>query len=188
MKKIICILAVMLLLTGCAAGNGIGFDKLQSSSPAPEVVEMTSVTATPVVTFTPSPTPSATPSPTPRLYGRLSSMTLKESIDELISLGADITNIVEYDEAAAANSAMGKLEAYTQRIDFTLNGKVDCVAETYDSVDAATARADYYTRISETAAIGAYIYQFDMTVIRIKKTATPEEAEIFRQLLVQVDQ
>jgi len=188
MKRIICILAVLLLLTGCAAENGIGFGTSQSASPTPEVVEMTTVTATPVVTLTPAPTPSPTPSPTPRLYGRLSSMTLQESIDELISLGADITNIVAYDEAAAANSASGKLEAYTQRIDFTLNGKIDCVAETYGSVDAATARTEYYTRISETAAIGAYIYQFDMTVVRIKKTATPEEAEAFHQLLVQVDQ
>jgi len=188
MKKIICILAVMLLLTGCAAENGIGFGALQSNSPTPEVVEMTTVTETPVATLTPSPTPVATPSPTPRLYGRLSSMTLQESIDELISLGADISNIVAYDEAAVANSASGKLEAYTQRTDFTLNGQIDCIAETYGSVDAATARTEYYTRISETAAIGAYIYQFDMTVIRVKKTATPEEAEAFHQLLVQVDQ
>ena len=188
MKKIICIIAVMLLLTGCAAGNGVGFDAQQSSSPTPEVVEMISITATPDITLAPSPTPVATPSPTPRLYGRLSTMTLQESLDELISLGADITNIVAYDEAAAANSASGKLEAYTQRSDFTLNGKFDCIAETYGSVDAATARTDYYTRIGETAAIGAYIYQFDMTVIRIKKTATPEEAEAFHQLLVQVDQ
>jgi len=188
MKKIICILAVMLLLTGCAAENGISFGALQSNSPTPEVVEMTTVTETPVATLTPSPTPVATPSPTPRLYGRLSSMTLQESIDELISLGADISNIVAYDEAAVANSASGKLEAYTQRTDFTLNGKIDCIAETYGSVDAATARTEYYTRISETASIGAYIYQFDMTVFRVKKTATPEEAEAFHQLLVQVDQ
>lgn len=188
MKKIICIFAVLLLLTGCASENGIGFGAQQTSSPSPEVVEVTSITATPEVTLTPAPTPTATPSPTPRLYGRLSSMTLKEDIDELIKAGADITDIVEYDAAAVANSATGKLEAYTQRIDFTLNGTIDCVAEAYASTDAATARADYYTRISETAAIGAYIYQFDMTVIRVKKTATPEEAEAFKQLLVQVDQ
>ena len=187
MKKIICIIAVALLLTGCATENGVGFGT-QQSTPTPEVVEMTTVTETPVVTLTPSPTPVATPSPTPRLYGRLSSMTLQESIDELVGLGTDITNVVAYDEAAAANSASGKLEAYTQRIDFTLNGTIDCVAEMYGSVDAATARAEYYTRISETAAIGAYVYQFDMAVIRIKKTATPEEAEAFHQLLVQVDQ
>lgn len=187
MKKIICSIAVLLLLTGCASENGVGFGA-QQTTPSPEVVEVTSITATPEVTLTPAPTPTATPSPTPRLYGRLSSMTLKEDIDELIKAGADITNIVEYDAAAVANSATGKLEAYTQRIDFTLNGAFDCVAEAYASTDAATARADYYNRISETAAIGAYVYQFDMTVIRVKKTATPEEAEAFHQLLVQVDQ
>jgi hypothetical protein len=188
MKKIICMIAVALLLTGCASGNGVGFGTQQTSSPSPEVIEVTSITPTPEITLTPSPTPTATPSPTPRLYGRLSTLTLKEAIDALISAGADITNIVEYDAAAVAGSAVGKLEAYTQRIDFTLNGKVDCVAETYASTDAATARAEYYTRISETAAIGAYVYQFDMTVIRVKKTATPDEAEAFKQILVQVDQ
>jgi hypothetical protein len=113
---------------------------------------------------------------------------LKESIDELISLGADITNVVEYDEAAAASSALGKLPAYTQRIDFTLNGTVDCIAEVYATVDDATARADYYARISETAAIGAYVYRYDMAVFRIKETATLEEADVFNQLLVQVNQ
>ena len=188
MKKLICIFAVMLLLTGCSAVNGVGFNAQTSGSPSPDVVEVESFTPTPEVTPVPTPEPTATPSPTPRLYGRLSTMTLKESTDELIKLGADITNIVEYDEAAAAKSASGKLEAYTQRIDFTLNGAFDCVAEAYASTDAATARADYYNRISETAAIGAYVYQFDMTVIRVKKTATPEEAEAFHQLLVQVDQ
>lgn len=188
MKKIICILAVMLLLTGCAAGDGVGIGSLQSNSPTPEVVEMTSVTPEPTATPVPTPTPTEVPTPTPRLFGRLSSLTLMETIDELVSFGADISDIVEYDEAAAANSATGKLEPYTQRVDFTLNGSIDCVAETYDNIVAATARAEYYTRISETAAIGAYIYQFDKAVIRVKKTATPEEAEIFRQLLVQVDQ
>ncbi len=188
MKRIICIIAVALLLSGCTAGNSVGFGALQSGSPSPEVVEVDSVTTPPEITPTPIPTPTATPSPAPRLYGRLSTMTLKESIDELIGLGADITNVVEYDEAAVANSAQGKLEAYTQRIDFTLNGKVDCVVETYASVDAATARADYYSRISKTAAIGAYVYQFDMTVFRIKMTASLEEAESFKQFLVQVDQ
>lgn len=188
MKKIICILAAILLLTGCAEGTGVGIGSLQSNSPTPEVVEMTSITEAPTATPAPTPTPTAEPTPTPRLYGRLSSLTLKESIDELVGFGADISNIVEYDEAAAASSALGKLEPYTQRVDFTLNGSIDCVAEIYGSVDAATARADYYTRISETAAIGAYVYQFDMAVIRVKKTATPDEAEAFRQLLVQVDQ
>lgn len=188
MKKIICILAVMLLLTGCAAGDGVGIGSLQSNSPTPEVVEMTSVTPEPTATPVPTPTPTEVPTPTPRLFGRLSSLTLMEAIDELVSYGADISDVVEYDEAAAANSATGKLEPYTQRVDFTLNGSIDCVAETYDNIVAATARAEYYTRISETAAIGAYIYQLDKAVIRVKKTATPEEAEIFRQLLVQVDQ
>ena len=118
----------------------------------------------------------------------VSTMTLKESTDELIKLGADITNIVEYDEAAAAKSASGKLEAYTQRIDFTLNGKHDCIAEAFASVDAATARAEYYSRISETATIGAYVYRHDLVVYRIKETASLEEAEAFNQLLTQVDQ
>jgi hypothetical protein len=187
LKKIVCIIAVMLLLTGCSAGNGVGISA-QKASPSPEIIEIDSITPTPVITPVPTPSPSPTPSPTPRLYGRLSTMTLKESIDELVKTGADISNIVEYDEASAAKSASGKLEAYTQRIDFTLNGKIDCVAETYGSVDAATARTEYYTRVSETAAIGAYIYQFDMTVIRVKKTATPEEAEAFNNLLTQVNQ
>lgn len=188
MKKIICIAAVLLLLTGCATENSVGFGALESNSPSPEVVEVTSISPTPGDTATPVPTPTATPSPTPRLYGQLSTLTLKESIDALVALGADISDIVEYDETAVANSALGKLEAYTQRIDFKLNGTVDCVAETYASVDAATARADYYSRISETAAIGAYVYRFDMTVFRIKETATLEEAEAFNQFLMQVDQ
>ena len=188
MKKLIGILAVMLLLTGCSAENGIGFSALKANSPSPEVVEVESFTPTPVVTPVQTPTPSPTPSPTPRLYGRLSTMPLKESTDELIKLGADITNIVEYDEAAAAKSALGKLEPYTQRIDFTLNGKVDCVAEVYATVEDATARGDYYARISETAAIGAYVYRYDMAVFRVKETATLEEADAFNQLLVQVNQ
>ena len=188
MKKIICVIAVMFLLVGCSNGNSIGFSALQSNSPSPGVDETSDVTPTAVITPTPVPTPTSTPSPTPRLYGRLSTMTLKESIDELISLRADITNVVEYDEVAAANSALGKLPAYTQRIDFTLNGKVDCVAEAYASVDDATARANYYSRISETAPIGAYVYRYDMVVFRIKQTATFEEAEAFSQLLVQVNQ
>lgn len=188
MKKIVCIIAVALLLTGCSAGNTVGFGASLSGTPSPEVVEVDSVSTTPEITPTPVPTPTVTPTPTPRLYGRLSTITLKESIDELISLGADITNVVEYDETAVANSALGKLEAYTQRIDFTLNGTVDCVAETYASVDAAKARADYYSRISETATIGAYVYRFDMTIFRIKETATLEEAEAFNQFLVQVNQ
>jgi len=188
LKKIICIIAVMFLLVGCSDGNAVGFSALQSNSSSPDVVELSDVTPTPVITPTPVPTPTPTPSPTPRLYGRLSMMTLKESIDALISLGADITNVVEYDEAAAASSAMGKLPAYTQRIDFTLNGKVDCIAEVYENVDAATARTDYYSRISETATIGAYVYQYDMAVIRIKQTASLEEAETFNQLLLQVNQ
>jgi hypothetical protein len=188
LKKIICIIAVTLLLTGCSAGNGIGFNALKANSPTPEIVEIESITPTPEITPVQTPTPSPTPSPTPRLYGRLSTMTLKESIDELIKLGADITNIVEYDEAAAAKSAAGKLEAYTQRIDFTLNGKHDCIVEAFASVDAATARADYYSRISDTAAIGCYVYRHDMVVFRIKATATLEEAEAFNTLLTQVDQ
>ena len=188
LKKIICILAVMLLLVGCSSGNAIGFSALQSNSSSPDVVELSDVTPTPVITPSPVLTPIPTPSPTPRLYGRLSTMTLKESIDGLISLGADITNIVEYDEAAAASSALGKLPAYTQRIDFTLNGNVDCIAEVYASVDDATARTDYYSRISETASVGAYVYQYDMAVFRIKQTATLEEAEAFHQLLVQFNQ
>ena len=188
MKKLIGILAVMLLLTGCSAENGIGFSALKANSPSPEVVEVESFTPTPVVTPVQTPTPSPTPSPTPRLYGRLSTMPLKESTDELIKLGADITNIVEYDEAAAAKSALGKLEPYTQRIDFTLNGKYDCIVEAYASVDAATARAEYYSRISETATIGAYVYRHDMVVYRIKETASLEEAEAFNKLLTQVDQ
>ena len=188
MKKLIGILAVMLLLTGCSAENGIGFSAAKANSPTPEIVEIESFTPTPEVTPVQTPTPSPTPSPTPRLYGRLSTMTLKESTDELIKLGADITNIVEYDEAAAAKSASGKLEAYTQRIDFTLNGKHDCIAEAFASVDAATARAEYYSRISETATIGAYVYRHDLVVYRIKETASLEEAEAFNQLLTQVDQ
>ncbi|MDD4311914.1 MAG: hypothetical protein PHW41_05475 [Eubacteriales bacterium] len=188
MKKLIGILAVMLLLTGCSTENGIGFGALKSGSPSPDIVEVSSFTPTPAVTPIPTPEPTATPSPTPRLYGRLSTMTLKESIDELITLGADISNIKEYDEAATAKSALGKLEAYTQRIDFTLNGKHDCVVEAYASVEAATARAEYYSRISETATIGAYIYRHDMVVFRIKETATLDEAEAFNQLLTQVDQ
>ena len=178
----------MLFLTGCTAENGIGFSALKSNSPSPDVVEVESFTPTPEVTPVQTPTASPTPSPTPRLYGRLSTMTLKESVDELITLGADITNIVEYDEAAAAKSAMGKLAAYTQRIDFTLNGKHDCIVEAYADVDAATARAEYYSRISETATIGAYVYRHDMVVYRIKETATLEEAEAFNKLLTQVDQ
>ena len=178
----------MLLLTGCSANNGIGFGAQKASSPSPEVVEIESITATPEITPVPTPTASPTPSPTPRLYGRLSTMTLKESIDELTKLGADITNIVEYDEAAAAKSASGKLEAFTQRIDFTLNGKQDCIMEAFASADAATVRAEYYSRVSETAAIGCYVYRYDMVVLRIKDTATPEEAEAFNQLLTQVDQ
>lgn len=188
LKKIICVIAVMLLLAGCSNGNPIGFSALQSNSSSPGVVELSDVTPTPFITPTQAPTPTPTPSPTPRLYGRLSTMTLKESIDELISLGADITNVVEYDETAVANSALGKLSAYTQRIDFTLNGKVDCVAEAYANVDDATARAEYYSRISETAPIGAYVYRYDMVVFRIKQTATLVEAEAFSQLLVQVNQ
>lgn len=188
MKKLICIFAVMLLLTGCSAVNGVGFNAQTSGSPSPDVVEVESFTPTPEVTPVPTPEPTATPSPTPRLYGRLSTMTLKESIDELIGLGADITNIVEYDEAAAAKSGLGKLAPYTQRIDFTLNGKHDCVVEAYADVEAATARAEYYARISETATIGAYIYRHDMVVFRIKETATLDEAEAFNQLLTQVDQ
>lgn len=188
MKKMIGIIAVMLLLTGCSAGNAVGFGALQANSPTPEVIEVANVTPTPSITATPILTPTATPSPTPRLYGRLSTMTLKESIDELIGLGADISNVVVFDDAAVAKSALGKLEAYTQRVDFTLNGKVDCIAEAYASVDAATARADYYSRISETAVIGAYVYRHDMVVFRIKETATLEEAEAFQQLLTQVDQ
>lgn len=178
----------MLLLVGCSSGNAVGFGVLQSSSPSPDVVEVSNVTQAPVITPTQAPTPTPTPSPTPRLYGRLSTMTLKESINELIGLGADITNVVEYDEAAAASSALGKLPAYTQRIDFTLNGKVDCIAEVYSDVDAATARADYYSRISATASIGAYVYQYDMAIFRVKQTATLEEAEALNQLLVQVNQ
>ena len=178
----------MLFLTGCTAENGIGFSALKSNSPSPDVVEVESFTPTPEVTPVQTPTASPTPSPTPRLYGRLSTMTLKESTDELIKLGADITNIVEYDEAAAAKSAMGKLAAYAQRIDFTLNGKHDCIVEAYADVDAATARAEYYSRISETATIGAYVYRHDMVVYRIKETATLEEAEAFNKLLTQVDQ
>ena len=188
MKKLIGILAVMLLLTGCSAENGIGFSALKGNSPSPEVVKVESFTPTPEVTPVQTPTPSPTPSPTPRLYGRLSTLTLKESIDELVKLGADITNIVEYDEAAAAKSASGKLEAYTQRIDFTLNGKHDCIVEAYTSVEAATARAEYYSRISETAVIGCYVYRHDMVVFRIKETATLDEAEAFNKLLTQVDQ
>ena len=188
MKKLIGILAAMLLLTGCSAENGIGFSAVKANSPTPEIVEVESFTPTPEVTPVQTPTPSPTPSPTPRLYGRLSTMTLKESTDELIKLGADITNIVEYDEAAAAKSASGKLEAYTQRIDFTLNGKHDCIVEAFASVDAATARAEYYSRISETATIGAYVYRHDLVVYRIKETASLEEAEAFNQLLTQVDQ
>lgn len=188
MKKIVCIIAAMLLLTGCSAGSGIGFGAQSESTPSPEVVEIESISPTPEITPVQTPSPSPTPSPTPRLYGRLSTMTLKESIDELIGLGADITNIVEYDEAAAANSAIGKLEAYTQRIDFTLNGSQDCIVEAFASVDAAIARADYYSRISDTAAIGCYVYRHDMVVLRIKDTASLLEAEAFNTLLTQVDQ
>lgn len=188
MKKIVSIFAVLLLLTGCSANNGIGFDAQSTSSPSPEVVEIESITPTPEITPVLTPPPTPTPSPTPRLYGRLSTMPLKDSIDELIKLGADITNIVEYDEADAANSASGKLEAYTQRIDFTLNGKQDCIIEAFASVDAATVRAEYYSRVSETAAVGCYVYRYDMVVLRIKDTATPEEAEAFNQLLTQADQ
>jgi len=196
LKKIVCVIAVLFLLTGCSAGNGVGFSALQSNSTSPDVVELSVATPDPAVTPTQEPTPTATPtaaptptsSPTPRLYGQLSTLPLKESIDALINLGADITNIVEYDEAAAASSATGKLPAYTQRVDFTLNGKVDCVAEVYATVDDATARAEYYVRVSETAAIGAYVYRLDMAVFRVKETATLEEAEAFNQLLVQVNQ
>lgn len=188
MKKIICILAAMLFLTGCSAVNGVGFNAQTSGSPSPDVVEVESFTPTPEVTPVPTPEPTATPSPTPRLYGRLSTMTLKESIDELVGLGADITNIVEYDETAASNSALGKLEPYTQRIDFTLNGEHDCIVEAFATTDAATARAEYYSRVSETASIGCYVYRYDMVVFRIKETATLEEAEAFNQFLAQVDQ
>ena len=188
LKKIVCIVAAMLLLTGCSASNGIGFSAQKETSPSPEVVEIESISPTPEITPVLTPSPSPTPSPTPRLYGRLSTMTLKESIDELIKLGADITNIVEYDEAAAAESASGKLEAFTQRIDFTLNGKYDCIAEAFASVDAATVRAEYYSRISDTAAVGCYVYRHDLVVVRIKDTAKLEEAEAFNALLTQVDQ
>lgn len=189
MKKIICALAVLFLLSGCAPQNAVGFGTSSSISPSPDAIVMSNITPTPGITLTPSPTPEATPSPTPRLYGRLSTLSLKESIDELISLGADISNVIEYDDAAVASSALGKLEAYTQRIDFTLNGKADCVAETYATVDAATARAEYYSRISDTAGVvGAYVYRFDMTVIRIKETASLAEAEAFNELLIQVNQ
>ena len=188
MKKLIGILAAMLLLTGCSAQNGIGFSATKANSPSPEIVEVESYSPTPAITPVQTPTASPTPSPTPRLYGRLSTMPLKDSIDEVIKLGADITNIVEYDEAAAAKSASGKLEAYTQRIDFTLNGKHDCIVEAYASVEAATARAEYYSRISETASIGAYVYRHDLVVYLIKETASLDEAEAFDKLLMQVDQ
>ena len=188
MKKIVSILAVMLLLTGCSANNGIGFGAQSATSPSPEIVEIESISPTPEITPVLTPSPSPTPSPTPRLYGRLSTMTLKESIDELIKLGADITNIVEYDETAATNSSSGKLEPYTQRIDFTLNGAYDCIVEAFASVDAATVRAEYYSRVSETAAVGCYVYRHDLVVYRIKDTAKLEEAEAFNALLTQVDQ
>ena len=187
MKKIVSILAVMLLLTGCSANNGIGFGAQSATSPSPEIVEIESISPTPEITPVLTPSPSPTPSPTPRLYGRLSTMTLKESIDELIKLGADITNIVEYDETAASNSSSGKLEPYTQRIDFTLNGAYDCIVEAFASVDAATVRAEYYSRVSETAAVGCYVYRHDLVVYRIKDTAKLEEAEAFNALLTQIN-
>ncbi len=190
MKKVICILAVLLFLTGCAAQDAADTDTSQTDgSSADAVVEVSKITPTPFETPAPTPEPTATPSPTPRLYGRLSTLTLKEGIDELIALGTDITDIVEYDEASVANSSFGSLEAYTQRIDFMLNGKYDCIAEAYESVDAATARADYYARISTGASIiGCYVYQYDLTVFRIKETAPLADTEAFAQLLAQVNQ
>ncbi|MEZ4508659.1 MAG: hypothetical protein R2881_03120 [Eubacteriales bacterium] len=108
---------------------------------------MTSVTPEPTATPVPTPTPGLeVPTPTPRLYGRLSSLTLMEAIDELVSYGADITDVVEYDEAAAV-LAVGKL-IRTRSVDFTLNGSIDCVAETYDNIVAATARAQNTIRAS----------------------------------------
>ncbi len=190
MKKIICIVAVLLLLVGCAPQGGTEPVTIQTDDPSPDaVIEVSDETPTPEVTPAPTPEPTATPSPTPRLYGRLSTLTLNEVIDELITLGADITNVVEYDETSAANSAYGSLEAYTQRVDFTLNGAYDCIAEAFASVDAATARADYYARISTDASIiGCYVYQYDLTVFRIKETAPLADAEAFVQLLLQVNQ
>ena len=190
MKKIICIVAVLLLLAGCAPQGGTEPVTIQTDDPSPDaVIEVSDETPTPEVTPAPTPEPTATPSPTPRLYGRLSTLTLNEVVDELITLGADITNVVEYDETSAANSAYGSLEAYTQRVDFTLNGAYDCIAEAFASVDAATARADYYARISTDASIiGCYVYQYDLTVFRIKETAPLADAEAFVQLLLQVNQ
>jgi hypothetical protein len=140
------------------------------------------------VTPTPAPTPTPIPTPTPYPYGRLSTLTAMAAVNELIDHGADITNIIEYDENTDPNEQLGRPNCYTQKVNFTFNGKYEGTVEIFEDIEDATARAEYIETISASApAIGYYVFQHDLAVFRLELNVLPSDADAFDSILDELD-
>jgi len=185
MKKIIAITIIAaLLLCGCASVDTDAIEQAayQEGYDAGFVDGVASVTPTPV------PTPTPEPTPTPYPYGRLSTISAMDAVNELIENGVDITKIIEYDEETDPNGQIGQPNGYTQKVNFTFNGKYEGTVEVFENIDDATARAEYIEAISASApVIGYYVYQRDLAVFRLELSVAQSDAEAFEAVLDSLD-
>ena len=110
------------------------------------------------------------------------------AVNELIENGVDITNVVEYNEETDPNELLGQPNGYTQKVNFTFNGKYEGTVEVFANIDDATARAEYIEKISASApVIGYYVYQRDLAVFRLELSVAQSDAEAFEAVLDSLD-
>jgi len=106
------------------------------------------------------------------------------SVKELISRGADITEIIEYNEDTDPNELLGRPHGYTEKVNFTFNGRYEGTVEVFQDEADATSRATYIETISaQLPAIGYYVYQHGSFVFRLEYKVKPSDAEAFAMLL-----
>lgn len=106
------------------------------------------------------------------------------SVKELISMGADITEIIEYNEDTDPNELLGRPHGYAEKVNFTFNGKYTGTVEIFKNEADATSRATYIETISaQLPSIGYYIYQHGSFVFRLEYKVKPSDAEAFAMLL-----
>jgi|GEM_PF-879186 len=178
-----------------------GDDAAASASPAATAVQ--SITKSdsgrnnPIAASFHSPEPRVTsavetaapePVPTPSPSSRLPASSAMNAVNELIENGADITNAIEYDEETDPDELLGQPNSYTQKVNFTFNGKYEGTVEVFANIDDAAARAEYIETISASApSIGYYVYQRDLAVFRLELSVTPSDAEAFEAALGSID-
>lgn len=184
MKKIVTIAVIaVFLLSGCAVDTSsieqVAYDEGYAAGFSDGVA---SVTPTP----TPSPTPVLTPTPYP--YGRLSTISAMDAVNELIEYGVAITDVIEYDESTDPNEQLGRPNCYTQKVNFTFNGEYEGTVEVFEDIVNATARAEYIEAVSASAPlIGYYVFQHDLVIFRLELNVLPSDAEAFDSVLDEFD-